>query len=177
MKEALGCGVGSRYNEDDLRYEKVIIMTDADVDGAHIASLLMTFFFRQMPKLIENGHLFIALPPLYRISQGGKTLYGMDDEHKDLLIETEFNKKSKIDVSRFKGLGEMPPAQLKETAMSPDTRTLLRVTVPINDDTVGENDKRELSRLVEDRMGKKPELRLAFIQQNASKLDTKLLDV
>ena len=177
LKEALGCGVGSRYNEDDLRYEKVIIMTDADVDGAHIASLLMTFFFRQMPKLIENGHLFIALPPLYRISQGGKTLYGMDDEHKDLLIETEFNKKSKIDVSRFKGLGEMPPAQLKETAMSPDTRTLLRVTVPINDDTVGENDKRELSRLVEDLMGKKPELRLAFIQQNASKLDTKLLDV
>ena len=101
----------------------------------------------------------------------------MDDEHKDLLIETEFNKKSKIDVSRFKGLGEMPPAQLKETAMSPDTRTLLRVTVPTNDDTVGENDKRELSRLVEDLMGKKPELRLAFIQQNASKLDTKLLDV
>ncbi len=177
LKEALGCGAGAKYRDEDLRYEKVIIMTDADVDGAHIASLLMTFFFKEMPQLIENGHLFIALPPLYRLSQGGNTLYAMDDVHKDHLIEKEFSGKGKIEVSRFKGLGEMPPAQLKETAMAAETRTLLRVTVPLRHTDDEKREARETSRLVEDLMGKKPELRLAYIQNHASKIEDRMLDV
>ena len=127
--QALGCGTRDRYREDDLRYDKIIIMTDADVDGAHIASLLMTFFFQEMPKLIDGGHLFLALPPLYRISQGPKTLYARDDAHKDELMETEFTGKGKVDITRFKGLGEMPFAHLRETTMSPKTRTLLQVKI------------------------------------------------
>ncbi|MGI9412116.1 MAG: DNA topoisomerase IV subunit B, partial [Hyphomicrobiales bacterium] len=125
--QALGCGTRTQYRDGDLRYEKVIIMTDADVDGAHIASLLITFFFREMQQLIDEGHLFLAVPPLYRIAQGGKTLYARDDAHKDELMESEFSGRGKVEVSRFKGLGEMLPAQLKETTMNPATRTLLRV--------------------------------------------------
>ncbi len=135
-------------------------MTDADVDGAHIASLLMTFFYQEMPQIIQDGHLYLAQPPLYRISQGAKTLYAMDDAHKDKLIETEFKGRGKIDISRFKGLGEMPPAQLKETTMNPDNRTLLRVQIPMEE--FGETSDR-----VECLMGKKPELRFGFIQENA----------
>ena len=167
LHEALGCGSGDTFIEDDLRYEKVIIMTDADVDGAHIAALLMTFFYKEMPELVNTGHLYLALPPLYRISQGGKTLYARDELHKDELMGKEFTGRGKIDISRFKGLGEMPPRQLKETTMAPENRTLLRVTVPAGqtDDEIVES--RETEKLVDALMGKKPELRFQFIQENA----------
>ncbi|WP_404383679.1 DNA topoisomerase IV subunit B [Caenispirillum salinarum] len=164
--EALGCGVRDHYDDDKLRYEKVIIMTDADVDGAHIASLLMTFFYREMPALIENGHLFLAMPPLYRLVQGGKSMYARDDAHKDQLLKTEF-KPSKVEISRFKGLGEMPPAQLKETTMSPGSRTLLQVTIPDTHTEESREEAKQTSRLVERLMGRKPELRFQFIQENA----------
>lgn len=160
LVQALGCGTRDRYTEDDLRYDKIIIMTDADVDGAHIASLLITFFFQEMPRLIENGHLYLALPPLYRISQGGKTLYARDDAHRAELMATEFTGKGKIDTTRFKGLGEMPFAHLRETTMSPKTRTLLQVKIL---------DDRDATRNTVDRlMGTKPEARFEFIQENAA---------
>ena len=159
--QALGCTTGERYRDEDLRYEKVIIMTDADVDGAHIASLLITFFFREMPKLIENGHLYLAVPPLYRLSQGGKTLYARDDAHKDELLQTEFSGRSKVEIGRFKGLGEMMPNQLKETTMDPAKRTLLRVA--IRDEM-----PRQTSDRVSELMGNKPEARFAFIQERAA---------
>ena len=127
--QALGCGTGAHYREEDLRYERIIIMTDADVDGAHIASLLITFFYRQMPRLIDEGHLYLAVPPLYRLTHGGKTVYARDDAHKDQLLKSEFNANAKVEVGRFKGLGEMMPAQLKETTMDPAKRTLLRVVL------------------------------------------------
>ena len=124
-------------------------MTDADVDGAHIASLLMTFFYREMPKLIENGHLYIALPPLYRISQGAETRYAMDDRQRDALIETHFDRRRRIEISRFKGLGEMPASQLRDTTMDPDKRTLLRVTVPLAANAGGAEAARRTAELVE----------------------------
>ncbi|SMQ64113.1 DNA topoisomerase IV subunit B [Devosia lucknowensis] len=158
--QALGCGTRDRFVEDDIRYDKVIIMTDADVDGAHIASLLITFFFQEMPRLIENGHLYLALPPLYRISQGGKTLYARDDAHRAELMATEFTGKGKVETTRFKGLGEMPFAHLRETTMSPKTRTLLQVKIL---------DDRDATRHTVDRlMGNKPEARFEFIQENAA---------
>ncbi|MFQ5534826.1 MAG: DNA topoisomerase IV subunit B [Sphingomonadales bacterium] len=159
--QALGCGIGGQYREDDLRYDKIIVMTDADVDGAHIATLLMTFFYRSMPGLIENKHLFLAQPPLYRMSRKGKIAYARDDAHKDELIKSEFGA-GKVELSRFKGLGEMSPAQLKATTMNPETRTLLQVMVP--EMGVGRD---ETSDLVEHLMGRKPELRFAYIQENA----------
>lgn len=159
--QALGCATGSAFRIDELRYERVIIMTDADVDGAHIASLLITFFFREMPQLITQGHLFLAVPPLYRLTQGGKTLYARDDAHKDELLETEFGKKSKIDIGRFKGLGEMMPAQLKETTMNPATRSLLRVDIIDDEPTLTAD-------TVDRLMGNKPEARFQFIQERAS---------
>jgi topoisomerase-4 subunit B len=157
--QALGCGTRERYREDDLRYDKIILMTDADVDGAHIASLLMTFFFQEMPKLIDQGHLYLAMPPLYRISQGGKTLYAMNDEQKDELIEKEFSGRGKPEITRFKGLGEMPHAHLRETTMAPKTRMLLQVKVI--------DDRDETKSSVDRLMGNKPEARFAFIQENA----------
>ncbi|GHU05282.1 DNA topoisomerase 4 subunit B [Alphaproteobacteria bacterium] len=156
--EALGCGVRKSYTEEKLRYDRVIIMTDADVDGAHIATLLMTFFYREMPDLIRQGHLFLACPPLYRISHGQKTVYARDDAHKDALLSGEFANK-KVEISRFKGLGEMPPHQLKETTMNPKSRTLLRVVLP--------EEEEDVRRVVEDLMGRKPELRFRFIQERA----------
>jgi topoisomerase-4 subunit B len=157
--QALGCGTRSKYREDDLRYDRVVIMTDADVDGAHIASLLITFFYQEMPDLIRGGHLFLAVPPLYSIRQGGKVMYARDDAHKDELLKTEFTGRGKVEIGRFKGLGEMMAAQLKETTMDRKKRTLLRVDVI---DAV-EATKAAVDAL----MGTKPELRFKFIQENA----------
>jgi topoisomerase-4 subunit B len=170
LMQALGCGTGTQYRDQDLRYERVIIMTDADVDGAHIASLLVTFFFRQTPKLIENGHLFLAVPPLYRITQGTKTLYARDEAQRDALLKSEFSGRGKVEVGRFKGLGEMMPAQLKETTMSPKTRMLLRVTV---DDA----EQVATADTVERLMGNKPESRFAFISERAAFAGEELLDI
>ncbi len=168
--QALGSGSGSAYRDADLRYDKVIIMTDADVDGAHIAALLITFFHEQMKGLIENGHLYLAVPPLYRISQGGKALYARDDAHKDELIETEFDARKKIEVSRFKGLGEMMPAQLKETTMNRKTRALLRVELT-------EDEAKAAKRSVDRLMGNKPEARFQFIQERAEFVSGEELDI
>lgn len=162
--QALGCGTRSKYHENDLRYERIIIMTDADVDGAHIAALLITFFYQEMPELIRGGHLFLAVPPLYRISQGTKTLYARDDAHRAELMETEFKGRGKVDIGRFKGLGEMLPAQLKETTMLPGKRTLLKIEI---DDITQEI----TSKAVDDLMGTKPEARFKFIQENAEFVD------
>jgi topoisomerase IV subunit B len=137
-------------------------MTDADVDGAHIAALLMTFFFREMPRLIESGHLYLAQPPLYRLSAGGDIEYARDDAHREQLMKTRF-KGRKVEVSRFKGLGEMDPRQLRETTMDPRTRTLLRVQIAAD----GTPELEPAGELVEQLMGRRPELRLAFIQANA----------
>ncbi len=157
--QALGCGTRSKYREDDLRYDRVIIMTDADVDGAHIASLLITFFYQEMPELVANGHLYMAVPPLYRLTQGGKTLYARDDAHKDELLKTAFSGRGKVELGRFKGLGEMLPGQLKETTMDPAKRTLLRVEIASG---------AEPTRLAVDAlMGVKPEARFRFIQERA----------
>lgn len=167
MTEALGCGRRDKYNEDGLRYEKIIIMTDADVDGAHIASLLMSFFYQEMPKLIENGHLYIALPPLYRLTQGGKSVYAADDEEKERLLKTVFKNAKNVDISRFKGLGEMPPAQLKETTMDPAKRTLLRVSIPRKSTEEDAEECVYTAQMVERLMGTKPEYRFQFIQEHA----------
>ena len=164
--QALGCGTGTHYNEDRLRYERVIIMTDADVDGAHIASLLMTFFYREMPKLIENGHLFLAQPPLYRLSKGGRTEYARDEPHKDELVREVFGG-GKIDITRFKGLGEMQSVHLRETTMDASKRTLLKVDVPTAADAEQRREAMRTASLVEDLMGRKPEKRFTFIQENA----------
>jgi topoisomerase-4 subunit B len=168
--QALGCGTGGRYRADDLRYGKIIVMTDADVDGAHIASLLITFFFREMPELIAEGRLYLAVPPLFRIAQGPKILYARDETHRDELLESEFSGRGKIEVSRFKGLGEMMPAQLKETAMAPGKRSLLQVRI-IDAETAEDTD------LVNRLMGNKPEARFAFIQDRAAFADEKALDI
>lgn len=170
LMQALGCGTRDHYDGDVLRYEKVIIMTDADVDGAHIATLLMTFFFQEMPGLVRDGRLYLAQPPLYRLAKGGKVAYARDDAHKDELMAGDFSGSGKVEVSRFKGLGEMPPAQLKETTMAPENRTLLRVTLP--SDYEG---RAQTNRLVDDLMGKKPEKRFTFIRDNS--YDLEALDI
>ncbi|RZN25784.1 DNA topoisomerase IV subunit B [Bradyrhizobium sp. Leo121] len=170
LVQAIGCGTGAHYREEDLRYQRIVIMTDADVDGAHIASLLITFFYRQMPRLIDEGHLYLAVPPLYKLTHGSKSVYARDDAHKDALIKSEFNANAKVEVNRFKGLGEMMPAQLKETTMDPAKRTLLRVVL-LADDREGTADS------VERLMGTKAEARFAFISDKAEFASDDLLDV
>jgi len=160
LMTALGVDLGKKFDTDDLRYERVIIMTDADVDGAHIAALLITFFYRYTPGLIEAGRLFMAMPPLYKLTQGGKSMYATDDGHKDRLIEEEFNARGKIEIGRFKGLGEMNASQLKDTTMNPASRTLARITID------GEN-LPTTEALVETLMGKRADLRYQYIQDHA----------
>ena len=171
MIEALGCGIKDNYNEENLRYEKIIIMTDADVDGAHIASLLMTFFYQQMPKLIENGHLYIATPPLYKIAVGGKNFYALDDEDKDKILARVVKGNQKPDISRFKGLGEMSAQQLKETTMDKKNRVLIRVMIPSTNTEEGKEEAFETRRQVERLMGKNPETRFKFIIERAKFVD------
>ena len=169
--QALGCGTRDRYNPAALRYEKVVIMTDADVDGAHIATLLMTFFFQEMPGLVRDGHLYLAQPPLYRLAHGGTVAYARDDAHKAELEATVFKGKTKLDVGRFKGLGEMASSQLKETTMDPAKRTLLRVTMPADYDA-----RADVKDLVERLMGRNPEHRFAFIQASARAVEAEAID-
>ncbi len=161
LTQALGCGTGSHYRDADLRYDRVIIMTDADVDGAHIASLLITFFYRQMPKLIDQGHLYLAVPPLFKLTQGTKSVYARDERHREELMRTVLTGKGKVEVSRFKGLGEMTAAQLKETTMDPRKRQLLKVVV-------AQEDREAATDSVDRLMGNKPEMRFAFIQERAA---------
>jgi topoisomerase-4 subunit B len=170
LVQALGCGTGTHYRDEDLRYGRVIIMTDADVDGAHIASLLITFFYRQMPLLIDKGHLYLAVPPLYRLSHGGKIFYARNEKHRDEILKKEFHANAKVEIGRFKGLGEMMAAQLKETTMDPRKRTLLQVKVV-------EDERKNTDRSVERLMGNKPELRFEFIQERAEFAADDLLDV
>jgi topoisomerase IV subunit B len=158
--EALGCGVGERFDRGKLRYGRIIIMTDADVDGAHIASLLITFFYRELPELVRHGHIYLAQPPLYRLTQGAKSVYAMNDADRETKTKREFKAGAKVEVSRFKGLGEMPPGQLKETTMDPAKRTLLKVVALAEE-------RAKTSELVESLMGRRPELRFAFIQERA----------
>ena len=174
---ALGCGTRGQFDPDKLRYERIIIMTDADVDGAHIAALLMTFFYREMPGLIEAGRLYLAQPPLFRLSQGGKVLYAQDDAHKDTLMKKEFTGRGKVEISRFKGLGEMSSAHLKDTTMNPAKRVLLRVAIAERDDPDTAGAQKRSALAVEHLMGRKPELRFQFIQENARFVQSDELDV
>ncbi|MGF1611404.1 MAG: DNA topoisomerase IV subunit B [Kiloniellales bacterium] len=175
--QALGCGIRGQFDLEKLRYERIIIMTDADVDGAHIASLLMTFFYREMPGLIEAGRLYLAQPPLYRLTQGGESVYARDEAHKEQLLAEHFKGRGKVDISRFKGLGEMPAAQLKATTMDPAQRTLLRVAVVEPEDPNPKAEIKKTADLVERLMGRKPEARFKFIQDNARFVESDELDV
>jgi topoisomerase-4 subunit B len=170
LVEALGCGVGERFDAAKLRYGKIIIMTDADVDGAHIASLLMTFFYRELPELIRQGRIYLAQPPLYRLTQGARSVYAMNDADRDRVIRKQFKQGAKVDISRFKGLGEMPPAALKETTMDPARRSLLKVVI-------ASEDRAATSTMVEKLMGRRPELRFAFIQEHARSVADAEIDV
>jgi topoisomerase-4 subunit B len=168
--EALGCGAGDKFEMNRLRYGRIVIMTDADVDGAHIAALLMTFFYKELPELVRQGRVFLAQPPLFRLQAGGKSIYARDDADRERLLKREFKANQKVEVSRFKGLGEMPPASLKETTMDPRKRVLLKVVLP-------PEERARTAELMEALMGRRPELRFKFIQENAAKLDVAEVDV
>jgi topoisomerase IV subunit B len=170
LTQAIGCGTRKDCNADHLRYERIVIMTDADVDGAHIATLLMTFFFQEMPDLVRRGHLFLAQPPLYRLTVGAKSIYARDDAHRAQIEANEFKGK-KVDVGRFKGLGEMNPNQLRETTMDPGTRSLLRITLPQEYE-----ERAQVRDLVDRLMGRNPEHRFVFIQENAARIDEEIID-
>jgi topoisomerase-4 subunit B len=170
LMQAIGCGTLAHYREEDLRYHRIIIMTDADVDGAHIASLLITFFYRQMPRLIDEGHLYLAVPPLYKLTHGSKSVYAKDEADRDALLKSEFHANAKVEISRFKGLGEMNSAQLKETTMDPTKRMLLRVVLLADD-------RESTADSVERLMGTKAEARFAFISDKAEFASDDLLDV
>ena len=167
---AMGCGTRKDCDPEQLRYDRIIIMTDADVDGAHIATLLMTFFFQEMPELVRQGHLYLAQPPLYRLTAGKESRYARDEAHRAELEATVFKGK-KVEVGRFKGLGEMNPAQLRETTMDPDSRSLIRITLP------QEFEQRAVVKeLVDQLMGRNPEHRFNFIQNNAGDMDREMID-
>ncbi len=167
---ALGCGTRKDCDAEQLRYDRVIIMTDADVDGAHIATLLMTFFFQEMSDIVRKGHLFLAQPPLYKLTAGKESRYARDDAHRAELEETVFKGK-KVEVGRFKGLGEMNPQQLRETTMHPDTRSLIRITLPQEFE-----DRAGVARVVDELMGRNPEHRFNFIQNRAGEVDREAID-
>jgi topoisomerase-4 subunit B len=167
--EALGCGVGDRFDIAKLRYGRVVIMTDADVDGAHIAALLMTFFYKELPELVRQGKVYLAQPPLFRLQAGDKSVYAMDDADRARQLKRHFKPNQKVEVSRFKGLGEMPAAVLKETTMAPAKRVLLKVILP-------PEERAKTAELMEALMGRKPELRFKFIQDNAASLDVEAVD-
>ncbi len=168
--QALGCGTRKDCVADNLRYERIVIMTDADVDGAHIATLLMTFFFQEMPDIVRRGHLYLAQPPLYRLTAGSKSLYARDDAHRAEIEAGPFRGR-KVEVARFKGLGEMNPGQLRETTMDPATRGLIRITLPQEyEERAGVKD------LVDRLMGTNPAHRFAFIQENAARIDEETID-
>tara|TARA_R110002110_G_scaffold414147_2_gene643410 strand:- start:138150 stop:140168 length:2019 start_codon:yes stop_codon:yes gene_type:complete len=169
LTQALGCGSGKTFDLSKLRYERVVIMTDADVDGAHIAALLMTFFYREMPEIVTKGHLFLAVPPLYRLAKGGDVVYALDDSDRERLMAEHFSGGGKVEISRFKGLGEMPPAQLRDTTMDPEKRQMIQVSLPsaTDADKSRSRDAKDTAQLVEQLMGRKAEHRFQFIQKNA----------
>src|SRR5690606_12970683 len=167
---ALGCGSRKDCDPEALRYDRIVIMTDADVDGAHIATLLMTFFFQEMPEVVRRGHLFLAQPPLYRLTSGKESVYARDDAHRAELEQTVFKGK-RVEVARFKGLGEMNPQQLRETTLGPESRSLIRITLPPEFEQ-----RAAVKELVDQLMGRNPEHRFNFIQNRAGELDRDLID-